>query len=147
MRNLLLSLVLGSFLAPRLAVAQAAVDIRIGFPAPPPLVVVSPGVRVVPEYHEEVFFVDGWYWARRDAVWYRTRDHRGGWVVASPRYVPAAIVRLPPGKYKHWRKAEEKAERRAWKAERKEAKEREKAERREWKDEERGHGKGKHHRD
>lgn len=145
MRNTLVSLSLAAFLVPALARAQASVDIRIGFPAPPPLVVVSPGVQVVPDYQEEVFFVDGWYWARRDAVWYRTRDYRGGWVVVGPRYVPAALVRIPPGHYRHWNKEREKAERRAWKAERKEAKERDKAERREWKErekEERGHGRG-----
>jgi hypothetical protein len=144
MRNLVLSLVLGTFLAPGLAAAQAAIDVRIGFPAPPRLVVVSPGVQVVPDYPEEVFFVNGWYWVRRDAGWYRTRDHRGGWVAAPPRYVPASIVRLPPGRYRHWHHEEAKAERRAWKAERKEHREREKAERKEWKEE---HGRGKHHRD
>jgi hypothetical protein len=142
MKNALLSLVLGSFLVPHLAAAQASVDIRIGFPAPPPLVVVSPGIRVVPDYQEEVFFVDGWYWARRDGIWYRTRDHRGGWVLVQPRYVPPGLVRIPPGQYKHWRKEEAKAERRAAKAERREWKEREKAERREWKEE--GHGRGRH---
>src|SRR5262249_43061779 len=53
----------------------------IRFEVAPPLVVVSPGVQVVPEYEEEVFFVDGWYWHRSGPYWYRTRDYRGGWVV------------------------------------------------------------------
>jgi hypothetical protein len=140
---MLMSLLLAALLAPSLAAAQASVDIRIGFAAPPPLVVVSPGVQVVPDYPEEVFFVNGWYWARRDTVWYRTRDYRGGWVMIGPRYVPPALVRIPPGQYRHWNKEHEKAERRAWKAERKEAKQRDKAERKEWKEEERGHGKGR----
>jgi hypothetical protein len=118
MKNLLLSLVVGTFLVPRFAAAQATVDIRIGFPAPPPLVVVSPGIQVVPDYQEEVFFVNGWYWARRDDIWYRTRDYRGGWVLVQPRYVPAGLVRIPPGHYKHWHKEEMKAERREWKEER-----------------------------
>ncbi|WP_242392843.1 hypothetical protein [Anaeromyxobacter oryzisoli] len=95
--------------------AQVAVDVRIGFQAPPPLVVVSPGVQVVPDYDEEVFFADGWYWLRRDEVWYRTRDYRGGWVLVAPRAVPGSLVTLTPGQYKHWRKDEEKAERKAWK--------------------------------
>ena len=75
----------------------------IQFDVEPPLVVVSPGVYVVEDYDQEVFFTDGWYWSRRGDVWYRTRDHRGGWVAAPPRYVPATIVRLPPGHYRHFR--------------------------------------------
>lgn len=127
MRNLFLSLLLVSSAAPGLALAQGTVDIHISFSAPPPLVVVSPGVQVVPDYDEEVFFVDGWYWTRRDAVWYRTRDYRGGWVVVRSMSVPPALVRLPPGEYKHWRKDQEKAEKRALKAEEKARKEDEKA--------------------
>ncbi|MFL5417501.1 MAG: hypothetical protein ACJ78Y_15975 [Myxococcales bacterium] len=145
MKNVLLSLVLGSFLAPAAAAAQASVDVRIGFPAPPPLVVVSPGIRVVPDYQEEVFFVNGWYWVRRDAGWYRTRDHRGGWVPVHHRYVPAGLVRIPPGQYRHWHKEERKSEKRAFKEARKESREREKADRRDWKDDDHGRGHGKHH--
>ncbi len=118
MRTLILcALVVSAVPAP--ALSQVAVDIRIGFPAPPPVVVVSPGIQVVPDYPEEVFLVDGWYWLRRDTVWYRTRDYRGGWVLVQPRVVPAPLMRLPPGQYKHWRKDQEKAERKAWKAEKK----------------------------
>jgi hypothetical protein len=75
----------------------------IRFEVAPPLVVVSPGVRVVRDYDEEVFFVDGWYWCRRDHYWFRTRDYRGGWVVADRRYVPATLVKVPPGHYRHYR--------------------------------------------
>ena len=129
---------------PAAAAAQASVDIHFGLPAVlPPLVVVSPGVQVVPEVQEEVFFHDGWYWARRDGYWYRSRSHRGGWVVVPPRGVPPRLVALPPGKYRNWkaakeeRKAERKAERRREKAERREERE----DRREWRDD-RGHGHG-----
>jgi hypothetical protein len=90
--------------------ARAQVSVQIAVPAPairfevaPPLVVVSPGVQVVPEYEEEVFFVDGWYWHRSGPYWYRTRDYRGGWVVVEQRYVPVALVRIPPGHYKHYK--------------------------------------------
>jgi hypothetical protein len=127
MRKLILSALLAAAVAPAPAHAQVALDIRIGFPSPPPLVVVTPGVQVVPDYDEEVFFSDGWYWLRRDERWYRTRDHRGGWVMVAPRMVPASLVGLPPGQYKHWRKEQEKAERKAWKEE-------EKADRKEWKE-------------
>ena len=90
------------------AFAQVRVDVQIPLPTirfevPPPLVVVSPGVRVVEDYDDEVFFVDGWYWCRRDAHWFRTRDYHGGWVVVERRYVPATLVKVPPGHYKHYK--------------------------------------------
>lgn len=114
------------------AVASAQVDIRINLPVVlPPLVVVSPGVQVVPEAEDEVFFTNGWYWVRRDGDWYRSRTHRSGWVVVPVRSVPPRLVSLPPGKYKHW-----KAEKEAAKAERKHRKDH---------DDDRGHGKHKKH--
>jgi hypothetical protein len=90
------------------AAAQVQVQVTAALPSirfevAPPLVVVREGVQVVPEYEEEVFHSGGWYWHRRHDVWYRTRDHRGGWVVVERRYVPVALVGEPPGKYKHWK--------------------------------------------
>lgn len=76
----------------------------IGLPAVlPPLIVVQPGISVVGDLDEEVFFADGYYWARRDGAWIRTRDHRSGWTRVEPRYVPGPIVRAPPGRYRHYR--------------------------------------------
>jgi len=102
--------------------ALAQVDVKISFPwlAPPPLVVVEPGIQVVPDYPEEVFFVDGWYWVRRDGRWFHAHDYRAGWsYVAAP---PPALIRLPPGRYKHW-KAERAAYKQEMKAEKREMKE------------------------
>ncbi len=141
---------LALFLSPALATAQAPLQIRVMFPAPPPLVVVEPGIQVVPDQDEEVFFVDGWYWLRHDHRWYRARDHRGGWVLVEVGAVPPELQRIPPGKYRHWRKEEEKAERReaheaakaekeAWKAEKKAWKSEEKAEKKAWKEEKKHH--------
>jgi hypothetical protein len=90
------------------------VQVRVNVPAvrfevAPPMVEVQPGVLVVHDYDEEVFFVDGRYWMRAsDGRWYRARDYRGGWVAAEPRAVPPTIVRLPPGQYKHYRARQEK---------------------------------------
>jgi hypothetical protein len=75
---------------------------QISFDVEPPLVVVSPGVYVVEDYDQEVFFVDGWYWSRHGEVWYRTRDHRGSWVAAPPRFVPVKLAHVPPGRYRHF---------------------------------------------
>jgi hypothetical protein len=69
----------------------------------PPLVVVRPGVSVVRDYDDEVFYSDGYYWARQDQGWYRTRDHRGSWAQVEERQVPEIIVRSPPGRYRHYR--------------------------------------------
>jgi hypothetical protein len=101
---------------PVVAQAETSVSINIGLPvAAPRLVVVSPGVQVVPEFDEEVFFTDGFYWVRRDAVWYRSRVHTGGWVVVPGRAVPARLVKIPPGHYRNWKEAkqERKEQRRA----------------------------------
>lgn len=94
-----------ALLGPSLAAAQgASVEFRVDLPAVlPRLVVVSPGVQVVPEVDQEVFLVDGWYWVRHDNGWYRSRSHRGGWVLVGPRGVPARLVKIPPGKYRRFR--------------------------------------------
>ena len=88
--------------------AQVNLQVQIGVPTirfetAPALVEVSPGVQVVPEYEQEVFFVDGWYWHRAGRMWYRTQDHRGGWVAVQRREVPRGLVRIPPGRYRHYR--------------------------------------------
>jgi hypothetical protein len=130
------------------ALARAQVDIQISLPAVlPPMVVVQPGVQVVPEQREEVFFHDGWYWVRRDGYWYRSRDHRRGWVVVPGPRVPARLASIPPGRYRNWKVEHEmeKAERRHEKAEWKAEKRREKEERREEREERHEHGHGEGH--
>ena len=103
-RKLALTLTLVALAAPAAASAQAHLSIRIGLPAVlPALVVVEPGVQVVQDFGEEVFFVGGYYWARRDEGWYRAHDHRARWTHVEPRRVPTALVRIPAGHYRHWR--------------------------------------------
>jgi hypothetical protein len=92
--------------APAVTHAQVNVQVQIGLPtirfeSRPALVTVSEGVEVVPDYQEEVFFRDGWYWHRSGTRWYRMRDYRGGWVLVERRYVPVVLVGIPPGKYKY----------------------------------------------
>ncbi len=102
MKTTLIALLL---VAPSLALAQGTVsaDFRIDLPVIlPPLVVVAPGVQVVPEVEEEVFFADRYYWVRRDGGWYRSRTHRKGWVLAPVRSVPVRLVGIPHGKYRRW---------------------------------------------
>jgi hypothetical protein len=90
---------------PLRAAAAVNVDVHIGLPVAPPLVVVSPGVQVVEDYDEEVFFTSGYYWVRRDGGWYRARRPRAAFVYVQPRVVPRAIVHLPPGQYVRYKKA------------------------------------------
>ncbi|HEY5452064.1 MAG TPA: hypothetical protein VIQ54_25090 [Polyangia bacterium] len=81
----------------------------VRFEVAPPMVEVQPGVLVVRDYGEEVFFVDGRYWMRgRDGRWYGANDYRGGWVVVEPRGVPGSIGGIPPGRYKHHKGKPEK---------------------------------------
>jgi len=91
---------------------QVQVQVRVPtvrFEVAPPLVEVQPGVLVVNDYDEEVFFVEGHYWTRAgDGRWYRARDYRGGWVLVQPPTVPAVLVRTPPGRYKHHKAKPEK---------------------------------------
>jgi hypothetical protein len=101
-----------TLLAAHPAAAQK-VEVRVSLPVvrfevEPPLVVVAPGVRVVPDYDEEVFFVDGFWWTRMGTYWYRSHDYRGGWVVV-PRGVPVVLVKMPPGHYKHFKPGKAKA--------------------------------------
>jgi hypothetical protein len=140
MRILLASL-MASLLFALPARAQLQVEITLGLPVVlPPLVVVQPGVEVVSDLDEEVYFVDGWYWVRRGTSWYRTHDHRGRWAWVAPVRVPVALVRIPPGQYRRFygeEAKEERGERREReKEERREWKNREKAERKQWKDRE-----------
>jgi hypothetical protein len=57
--------------------------------ARPAMVYVSPGVYVIEDYHEPVFYSDGYYWRYYGNVWYRSSYHTGGWVVYHnvPRHV------------------------------------------------------------
>ncbi len=99
-------LALAVALSPLAAGAQVQVTVQlpiIRFEAPPPLVVVQPGIQVVEDYDDEVYFVDSWYWVRRDGHWFRARDHHGGWVVAERGRVPVTLVNLQPGKYRRYK--------------------------------------------
>ena len=112
MKKLILSVSLIPWFLPTAAGAQVGVHIDIGLPAAPPLVVVQPGVQVVEGFREEVFFASGWYWCRRPDGWYRARSPRAHFYWVEPRHVPAALVRLPPGRYRNWHRADVRAARR-----------------------------------
>ena len=90
--------------------SDVQVRLRMGFPAIlPPLVEVQPGVKVVQDFDEEVFFTGGFYWVQRDGNWYRARDHRGTWRYVRPGGIPAALVQHEPGHYRRWQHDEHRA--------------------------------------
>jgi hypothetical protein len=162
-----------SLLISSAALAQAQVQLQVNIPlptitfqAPPPMVVVQPGVQVVQDYDDEVFFVDNFYWHRRDGHWFRTRTHNGGWVMVEERVVPRSIYVVPEGRYRRYHGAaavtpvgpggvvgprgtmvpapvpvirEERRE------ERREDRREDRHERKEERREEKGHGSDKHH--
>lgn len=99
-----------TFAAPALpAAAQVRVEVvvpRIHFEAAPRLVVVAPGVQVVPDYDHEVFFSGGWYWTWNDGHWFRAKTWRHPrWVRVKHRAVPAHVRGVPRGRYLHYRPA------------------------------------------
>jgi hypothetical protein len=137
----------GLMLFPALALAQVRVEVGLPtfrFEAAPPMVVVSPGVQVVEDYDEEVFFSDGYYWCRRDDRWFRSRDYRGHWVYVEQRRVPGRLYSIPSGRYRRWHHEERREMRRERWEDRRERHE----DRREEHEREKHHGEGwKHHHD
>jgi hypothetical protein len=91
--------------APTSASAGVDVQVHIGLPVAPPLVVVQPGVSVVENWDEEVFFVSPYYWVRRGDLWYRARSPRAAFRAVPMRAVPVTLVRMPPGQYVKYSKA------------------------------------------
>jgi hypothetical protein len=55
------------------------------------LVYAAPGVQVIADYDEPIFFADGFYWRMDGANWYRSGYYTGGWVYAAP---PMSIRRI-----------------------------------------------------
>ena len=131
--------------APARAEGVFQASITIALPAVlPPLVAVEPGVQVVEGVDDEIFFVDGYWWARRGSWWYRARDHRHAWVYVEPRFVPRGLARIPPGQYRRFHKAEWKRMKEEEKARRRVFREEEKERRHEEKEMGKGWKKGKH---
>src|SRR5688572_26509836 len=58
----------------------------------PELVYVSPGVQVVADWDEPVFYTDNYYWRYHSGVWYRSQYHTRGWVRVQT--VPVAVRQI-----------------------------------------------------
>jgi hypothetical protein len=68
----------------------------------PDLVTVTPGIQVIADYDEPIFYTDGFYWRNYDNAWYRSSVYTGSWIyIDSP---PVAITRIQqPRIYAHYR--------------------------------------------
>ena len=72
--------------------------------ATPDLVYAAPGVQVIADYDEPIFYADGFYWWFSDGAWYHSTTYTGGWTfVATP---PLVVMRIhEPFLYRHYRPA------------------------------------------
>jgi hypothetical protein len=57
----------------------------------PELVMISPGVQVVADADEPLFYSEGMYWLYRDGYWYRSDSYRGGFARVDFVMVPVVI--------------------------------------------------------
>ena len=69
----------------------------------PDLVYAAPGVQVIADYDEPVFFSDGLYWRFSGGYWYRSPYYNRGWIAGRP---PAAVLSIrQPQAFVHYRPA------------------------------------------
>ena len=67
----------------------------------PELIEINPGVQVVADYDEPIFYSENYYWRNQGGVWYRSQYHTRGW--ARFDAAPAAVVHIQtPQAYVHF---------------------------------------------
>ncbi|HET9621677.1 MAG TPA: hypothetical protein VFP84_09940 [Kofleriaceae bacterium] len=65
----------------------------------------SPGVSVVSNADEPIFFTDNTFWLYRNNTWWRSSSHRSGWARADAP--PEKVTRIAqPTRYVHYRHAD-----------------------------------------
>jgi hypothetical protein len=69
--------------------------------AAPDLVVISPGVQVIADLDEPIFYSGNYYWRNQGGFWYRSTSHTRGW--ARVEVAPVAIRTIErPSAYIHY---------------------------------------------
>jgi hypothetical protein len=69
--------------------------------AAPDLVVISPGVQVIADLDEPIFYSGNYYWRNQGGFWYRSTSHTRGW--ARVEVVPVEIRTIErPSAYIHY---------------------------------------------
>jgi hypothetical protein len=109
-KNLLLALILAAAVfAPLAAQAGVNVDVNIGLPAPPPIVVASPPRVVVvpgspvsyaPDASVNLFVYGGRYYTFHQGSWFVGPKHSGPWTFIAVERVPAPVVAVPVKYYR-----------------------------------------------
>ena len=61
----------------------------------PDLVVISPGVQVIANLDEPIFYSDNYYWRNEGGVWYRSTSHTRGWVRVEDAPVEIRTIERP----------------------------------------------------
>jgi hypothetical protein len=98
--------------APAGAGGSVDIHVRIGDAPPPPRVVFrrTPRMVVVPattvyyvgdDCGYDVFRYGAHWYVFNDGWWYRARHHRGPFTVVEARYVPRAVINVPPRYWRH----------------------------------------------
>jgi hypothetical protein len=90
------------------ALMAAGCMARVGYTASvsnegygPDLVYAAPGVQVIADYDEPIFYSDSFYWRFSSGGWYRSSYYTGGWASAPP---PPAVQRIDrPIAFVHYR--------------------------------------------
>src|SRR4051812_49819797 len=62
----------------------------------PDLVTVSPGVQVIADYDEPIFYSDGYYWRQYGGGWDPASYYTGGRAYAPPPLASLPIHQAPP---------------------------------------------------
>lgn len=102
---LLFVIILGAILS-QPALAETEVNININLPLvqvhEEPMMAVVPGTYIYFIYgHDyDFFFYGGYWWRFHNNFWYRANNYNGPWKIRKIKYVPAPLLKLPPG----WRK-------------------------------------------
>lgn len=105
-RTLVLAASIGVFLTlgtKKDAMAGMHINFNIDLPAlfevqgPPPLAII-PGtyVYLAPDAGVSILFYQGFWYRPHDGRWYRCRSYNGRYLALAPRYVPRALIELPP---------------------------------------------------
>lgn len=104
-RTLLLLAALLLLVVPSARADEVGIDLhlRLGEPAPPPVVIVEPPIFLYPPglgfyvavgVPYDCFFLDGRYYVFKGGAWYAAQHYGGPWFLVRPDH-------LPPGLLKH----------------------------------------------
>jgi hypothetical protein len=119
-RGLTSWVVVAAVFGPGIASADVAVNVNIGVPPAPPIVlpappqlVLVPGVPAVhyaPALSVDLFFHDSRWYYPHGGFWYVGRSYRGPWAPVAVGHMPPAVLavpvryyKIPPGHLRHGR--------------------------------------------